>query len=602
LHILKKSLINIKKGDMMKQLFTFLLIILNIAVFSQVNKKFQNNYAFENGTANMVKSGIVYYYSSVLLDTSRRVPGLTSWSDYWTNGNNQRKVVVLGDTVIVCNEILDSLTAQTLTARKIFYQVSFDGGLTWYSEPVPWLSQSNSYPDMWPVMGTAGRTITISGREYLTPSGSRGYTGIDVTLGAGSVTSTLLPIGGDYFTWPFSSNQHAGINQSGDTLLFRKFNFITSTYDAPQVLAMPPTDITAGARKMIAASTNGQNIFVLWFVNEVGSEKISGRLSTDGGTTFGANQTIMQTGYSIGGDVMQPWVSFDLIYKPNSTNVCAAFNVVPAGNSVREYKILFWSPGINGGNPVKIADYTNTPYLSDTTWAFNSTASLQVNNTYISHPTLAYSSDGSRLVCAFNVAQKDSIFYSGANVYYLFLDVMSSYSTDDGATWSAPVRVTNTSAQDEIYPTLAKTGNTPGNFGILYQTSGFPGSSSFNQTTTPTSRNWSIYLRYDPVTGNPIGLKTISSEVPKSFSLEQNYPNPFNPSTNIRFNVSEKSNVTIKVYNTLGEVVDVLLNNQAINAGTHEVTFSGSNFASGVYFYTLETSEFRDTKKMILVK
>jgi len=587
----------------MKYLLTFLLLVLNIAVFSQVSKKSIISPIMENGTANFTKPGIVYFGSSALLDTSRRVPGLRSWNDYWTNGNNQRKVVVLGDTVIVCNEILDSASAQTLTARKIFYQVSTDGGLTWYSDPIQWLTQSNAYPDMWPVIGTVGRTITISGREYA--PGSRGYTGMDVQLGAGSVTSTLIPvIGSDYFTWPISANQLAGVYQQTDSLLFRKFNFITSTYDAPQVLALPSTEITTGARKMIAVSSNGQNIFVMWYVSTAGSEKLSGRLSTNGGTTFGPIQTIIQNGYTLGSDVMRPFVSMDLVYKPNSANVCAAFTVVPVNNSVREYKILFWSPGINGGNPVKVADYTNTPYLSDTTWAFNSTAILQINHTYVSHPTLAYSSDGSRLVCAFNVAQKDSIFYSGANASYLYNDIMSSYSTDDGATWSTPVKITNTSAQDEIYPTLSKFSNNPGNFGLLYQTSGFPGSSSFNQTTTPISRNWTIYTRFDPVTGNqlPIGVKTISSEVPQAYSLEQNYPNPFNPVTKIRFNIPEKANITIRVIDVTGKLVATLVNNESISAGVKEIEFNAANIASGIYFYTIISGDFTASRKMIVIK
>jgi hypothetical protein len=314
----------------------------------------------------------------------------------------------------------------------------------------------------------------------------------------------------------------------------------------------------------------------------------------------------MQNGYTLGNDVMFPWFGDDLIFKPNSTNYGAAFCTQPAGNSFREFKILYWSPQINSGNPVKIADWTNTPYLSDTMWAWNASANLliQVGMTYISHPSLAYSSDGSRLFCVFTCAQKDSIFYPSANQSFLYNDLFCSYSDNDGATWSAPVRITNTTDADEIYPVLSKYGNSPGNFGLVHQLSALPGSSSFSQTTTPVSNNYFIYTRVDPITGNqlPIGVNTISNEVPKAFSLEQNYPNPFNPATKIRFNIVSKSEVTLKVYNTLGEVVEVLLNNETIKPGTHEITFAGQNYSSGVYFYTLTANDFYETKKMILVK
>jgi len=587
----------------MLKFITILLSVSNLVLFAQLSNR-TNNKAIENGSVQNYKaSNITYGYSSVL-DTSRRVPGLTSWWDYWTNGNNQRKVVVLGDTVIVTHEYSDSTNAQVSTGRKLFYQFSFNGGVTWQTDPVLWTTAGNAYPDLWPVFLGGNRTIVISGRQFA--GGSRGYTGIDVVLGAGSVTSTLIPVvGSDYFSWIIGGNQVAGCYQSGDSLFFRRFNYQTNTYDARQLIAVPPTEIAANGRKMIAASSDGQRIFVMWYVSTTGSESLVGRLSTDGGNTFGAIQTIMQNGYTIGPDHMLPWFGDDVLFKPNSTNYGVAFNTQPI-SSIREYKVLYWSPSVNGGNAVKIADWTNTPYLADTMWVFNQSASnlIQVGMTYVSHPSLAYSTNGSRLFCVFSCAQKDSIFYPSASQSFMFNDLFCSYSDNDGATWSAPVRITNTPDQDEIYPVLSKYGNTPGNFGLVYELSAFPGSSSFSQTTCPVSLNYFIYTRVDPVTGNqlPIGVNTISTEVPKSFSLEQNYPNPFNPSTKIRFNIVSKSVVTLKVYNLLGEVVSVLINNENINPGTHEMTFNGDNNASGVYFYTLTAGNFTETKKMILVK
>ena len=103
----------------------------------------------------------------------------------------------------------------------------------------------------------------------------------------------------------------------------------------------------------------------------------------------------------------------------------------------------------------------------------------------------------------------------------------------------------------------------------------------------------------------PIGILPISNTIPKEFSLSQNYPNPFNPSTKIKFSITLNKGlqplVQLKVYDVLGREVATLVNEQ-LKPRTYETEFDGSNFASGIYFYTLQTEGFIDSKKMILVK
>ncbi|MEI7484034.1 MAG: T9SS type A sorting domain-containing protein [Ignavibacteriota bacterium] len=94
----------------------------------------------------------------------------------------------------------------------------------------------------------------------------------------------------------------------------------------------------------------------------------------------------------------------------------------------------------------------------------------------------------------------------------------------------------------------------------------------------------------------------ISSEVPDKFDMMQNYPNPFNPETNIRFALPEKSFVTMKVYNVLGQLVETLIDNKRLEAGTHQTSFNGSRFASGIYFYAIQTEKYTQTKRMVLLK
>ena len=90
---------------------------------------------------------------------------------------------------------------------------------------------------------------------------------------------------------------------------------------------------------------------------------------------------------------------------------------------------------------------------------------------------------------------------------------------------------------------------------------------------------------------------------PFDFSLKQNYPNPFNPQTAIGFSLLAVGNVTLKVYDILGQEVATLLNNEAMQVGRHEIQFDGSTLTSGVYFYRLNVDgKFSETKKLMLMK
>ncbi len=90
-------------------------------------------------------------------------------------------------------------------------------------------------------------------------------------------------------------------------------------------------------------------------------------------------------------------------------------------------------------------------------------------------------------------------------------------------------------------------------------------------------------------------------EMPAEFMLEQNYPNPFNPSTKIKFEVPNSSVVSIIVYDVLGREVQELLN-EFKPAGSYEIIFDGTGLPSGVYFYKLQSENFIQTKKMLLVR
>jgi len=96
-------------------------------------------------------------------------------------------------------------------------------------------------------------------------------------------------------------------------------------------------------------------------------------------------------------------------------------------------------------------------------------------------------------------------------------------------------------------------------------------------------------------------VKEIISKIPHDFNLYQNYPNPFNPSTRIRFSIPEFSHVLIKIYDILGNEITTLVDEDHPSGG-YEVSFDGSNLASGFYFYRITAGNYSETRKMILLK
>lgn len=93
----------------------------------------------------------------------------------------------------------------------------------------------------------------------------------------------------------------------------------------------------------------------------------------------------------------------------------------------------------------------------------------------------------------------------------------------------------------------------------------------------------------------------LNEEIPNEYSLSQNYPNPFNPITKIKYSVPVNGLVSLKVYDILGKEIITIINDNRL-AGNYETEFNGVNLSSGIYFLRMEAGEFKDVKRMILVK
>lgn len=123
---------------------------------------------------------------------------------------------------------------------------------------------------------------------------------------------------------------------------------------------------------------------------------------------------------------------------------------------------------------------------------------------------------------------------------------------------------------------------------------------TFNSSTGNFVQNFSHNTNFTDIEW-PGATSVNDDVVPFAYKLEQNYPNPFNPTTNISFSIPISGNVTIKVFDILGREVTTVLN-KSMSAGQYSVPFNAVNLESGVYIYQIQSNNFVDAKKMMLVK
>ncbi|MCF7885370.1 MAG: T9SS type A sorting domain-containing protein, partial [Candidatus Marinimicrobia bacterium] len=194
--------------------------------------------------------------------------------------------------------------------------------------------------------------------------------------------------------------------------------------------------------------------------------------------------------------------------------------------------------------------------------------------------------------------------------YYAYKRDLYICTSDDGATWSNPINITNTpdldenevSAFDDVIDNKLHITYTedqlPGNDMMLVSTFKYD-----DQYAGPYQTN-DVYIKHMAVDLGGVGID--DGKLARNFKLEQNYPNPFNPTTKISYSIPSISNVKLMVYNILGQKVKTLVDNQLI-AGNHTAMWDGTNDAgsqvsSGIYIYKLKTKAGVRVKKMVLQK
>jgi hypothetical protein len=120
-------------------------------------------------------------------------------------------------------------------------------------------------------------------------------------------------------------------------------------------------------------------------------------------------------------------------------------------------------------------------------------------------------------------------------------------------------------------------------------------------TWDPNAGWWQAVKEFMASNDPQTGVLPGNDSEPTKFTLEQNYPNPFNPTTQIRYGLPHRSQVSLTVFNSIGQTVSELANGEQ-EGGYHEVQFNGAGLASGVYFYTLRVENFLVTKALTLLK
>lgn len=133
-----------------------------------------------------------------------------------------------------------------------------------------------------------------------------------------------------------------------------------------------------------------------------------------------------------------------------------------------------------------------------------------------------------------------------------------------------------------------------------------------NAAPGTTAGNYTVTLKSAGSNGTPVHIRTVSlnvglvgvegeNEIPSAYFLLQNYPNPFNPSTKINYILKNQTNVSMKIFDAKGSLIQTM-DKGIQNPGSHSVEFTATDLPSGVYYYRLETDDFTDTKQMVLLK
>ncbi len=341
------------------------------------------------------------------------------------------------------------------------------------------------------------------------------------------------------------------------------------------------------------------------------------RVSEDGGLNWGERINVTQwiPGFQYGGDTLRCYADVSILFDEMDV-IHLAFTTINVWDDPWEGMIM--------SDPAKSFIYhwnEETEYYSLVAdgWYDNYEPGAWQRN--VQRPSLAIDTTTGYLYCSYQWHDTTAVSPSG----FPSADAFVSVSVNNGTHWAVGTNVTNTISDTVPGGSMHERDITVARFvsgGFLHMeyildkdAGGIPqdeGVPTLNPVIYqripvdsiaigPLVRNYPMHI---DSTGHPpdASAPVVSKNLPEQFVLHQNYPNPFNPTTTIQFDLTRRTDVTLKIYNILGQEVFTLLNAVLLAPGVHRVTFDGSNIPSGIYIYRLETPDFSSSRKMVLLK
>lgn len=332
---------------------------------------------------------------------------------------------------------------------------------------------------------------------------------------------------------------------------------------------------------MIDIAPNGTDMAVAWQgIDENGQTQFGFKRSDNGGVSWGDVTYLKANDHSFGipDSIQSHLYTPDLIFSAENMHF---INTYTSATEQWVYEVF-----LDGSSNWHAKEISPVRKLG---WVFYS-GEQALNET-----EFARTDDGQFIFAKWQDAPNDSvdapdIFIAGRSIH---------------GEWSDPINITNTPNVQEKFSNLATRLTTIADtedsltvqLHIIYTILGHG-----DTDATAESEIW--YLQNARITlPKPMinDIKEQPGAIPERITLMQNYPNPFNPVTTITFSIDNPAGVTLEIYNISGEKVATAADG-FYNSGEHEIAFDGSGLSSGIYFYTLRSGNFSQTRKMILMQ
>ncbi len=408
-------------------------------------------------------------------------------------------------------------------------------------------------------------------------------------------------------------------------LLLTCTNFVFSQWN---VIYTPATSQTVMAMKFWDANT-GYHAGILYSSSTNNIHK-----TTNGGTSY----TLQSSGWTsqrfmaiwlLSPDTVMMAGNYGKIIK--TLNGGINWTTVYADTTLQFWGIWFTNPqtGYIAGSNGKIMKTTNrgdnwvnlttpTSTLLDGIWFVNENTGYVGGANIFLKTTDAGATWVNKVglfISAFETAQ--SVYFSDANTGYYCTNTTNCRivkTTNGGDNWTLVNDLANIGAGWDMSFVNASTGyvcTSAGsvlkttNAGLNWGVQNTPLTENLYQIHFPNANTGYIACWSGKILKTTNGGLTFAgneiSEIPGNYSLKQNFPNPFNPNTTIKFSIPQKEYISLKVFDIKGHEVKSLISSE-YQPGNYEVKFSGENLSSGIYYYTLRSGSFSETRKMILLK